>query len=467
MIKLRTLVLTALIAAVLPLTGLYASSQTAPLQASPGQGLFLVVTDIHFNPFTDAALVPELDRQPVSAWSAIFQSGDDAIQSYGADAGHALMTSAFKAAASQSMRYDYVLYTGDYLGHDFNAQYDKMAGPSPEGVAPFAVKTARYVSRLLSEHIPGAPVFGVMGNTDAACGDYEIAPNGPFTKGLADQWATLSGQPDRFQDFPTSGSYKVAHPTVPGQDILVLNNIFWTPRYQDTCNPSGGDPGAAMMSWLEREIEAVRAAGRKTQILLHVPPGINAYSTLKNDGTCQSRIAPFWADRFSEKFIALMRQYGDVVDYTFSGHTHMDSFAIVTASEGTPLVASQITPAVSPIFGNNPAFAVFLYDRSTGQIEDSATFYLSNLEDAANGAEPVWQPEYDYRDTYSLTDLSPASRAALARSIKTNAAVRARFSDLYAVKAKSPVTDTTWTAYACAQSALTRDAFATCYCDSN
>ncbi|WP_165814786.1 metallophosphoesterase [Labrenzia sp. 011] len=459
--------LTVLAAVMLPQAAVRA--QGAPLQPGPGEGLFLIVTDIHFDPFTVPALVPALDRNPVSEWSQIFAKGaKGVIRSYQHDAGYALTVSALQAAAAQNMTYDYVLYTGDYLSHDFNSDYLKHAGPSPQGHTSFAIKTAQYVSLLLEESFGGIPVYGVLGNTDSACGDYEIAPDSPFTAGIADQWATLSRQPMRFDRFRTGGYYKVAHPTLADQDIIVLNNIFWTPRYADSCGAGGGDPGGAMMTWLENELARTRKAGRKAQILMHVPPGINAYSTVHGTGSCDARISPFWHDRYSGKFVDLMRKYSVVVEYTFSGHTHMDSFAIIADTDGTPLVASQITPAVSPVFGNNPAFTAFLYDRTSGAIRDSATFYMPNLSAAAQGARPDWQLEYVYRSTYALQDLSPASRAALAARIKNDKTLRARFDDLYAVKAHSrQITDSNWQAYACAQSTINRTAYETCYCTGN
>ncbi len=455
----------ALAAATLPLGSASAQMPIPPLQPDPGEGIFLLMTDIHFDPFAEPSLVPELDRNPVSKWPEIFKTAGMSIQPYGQDSGYALTTSALGAAAAQGMTYDYVLYTGDYLSHGFNANYRRLAGPSPQGLASFAVKTAQFGFHLLSGTFTEIPIFGVMGNTDSVCGDYEIAPNSAFIHGIAGQWAQLSGQPERFSQFRTGGFYKAAHPTVADQDLIVLNNIFWTPRYKDTCNADGGDPGSAMMSWLDWQLYQTRQAGRKAQILMHVPPGINAYSTTHRSGACEARVSSFWRDPYADDFLALMRKYAGTVDYTFSGHTHMDSFTVIRDSDGTPLIASEIAPSVSPIFGNNPAFTAFLYDRQTGAVKDSATFYLSNLEAAAKGAEPEWRLEYVYSKTYSTKDLSPASRADVAERISNDAPLRQQFSALYAVKAeKKQVDPSNWKAFSCAQTATSREAYTACYC---
>jgi sphingomyelin phosphodiesterase acid-like 3 len=469
---------------ILPLTGA-ARAQGAPLQPGPGEGLFLIVTDIHFDPFTVPSLVPQLDQSPVSAWPAIFSgnAGGD-VAGYGDDAGYILTKSAVEAAAAQGMSYDYVLYTGDHLSHRFNDHYNRYAGGNPQGVASFAIKTTQYVSQLLSDSFGGIPVFGVLGNEDSACGDYQVEPDGGYLAGVGTRWATLSHQPARFGEFHKYGAYKVAHPTVPDQDIIGLNNIYWSRSYSDNCNPAGGDPGSEMMSWLDRQLAETQQAGRKAQILMHIPPGGDARDTAHHihetqsddrENSCDSDIALFWHDRFLKRFQTMMRSYSGTVDYTFSGHTHMDAFTVISDASGTPIIANQITPSVSPYFGNNPAFAVFLYDRTSGDILDSATFYASNLEEASgqgSGTEPDWQLEYTYRDTYNVKDLSAASRAELAARLESDAGLRRRFTDLYAGSLKARYENQNainqyndWTPFGCSFTAVSWQAFEACVCD--
>ncbi|MEP3048912.1 MAG: metallophosphoesterase [Roseibium sp.] len=459
-----------LMAAALTFGTVAAQEVPSPLQTNADEGLFLIITDIHFDPFVDPSLVPKLDRSPVSQWASIMGQGpDQKFQGYGNDAGFPLMRSAIHAAAALNYQYDYVYYTGDYLSHGFGKNYQKYAGASPQGIDSFAVKTTQFVSSLIKEAVGDIPVFGVLGNTDAACGDYQIAPSGNYVGGLADQWAELSQQPDRFPQFDTGGFYKVGHPTMADHDVIVLNNIFWTPRYSDSCNSEGGEPGDAMMSWLDWQLYETRQAGKKVQILMHVPPGVNAYSTARNTGVCAAKISLFWKEDYTSEFINLMRKYAGTVNYTFSGHTHMDSFAIIEAADGTPLVASQITPAVSPIFGNNPAFAVFQYNRQNGELKNSATYYLENLPDTESGRPAQWKAEYTYQDTYSVQNLTAKSRSAVAQQIKNDDKLRSRFIDLYAVSTKgsNPITSDNWQAFTCAQSAVGKADFQKCYCKGN
>lgn len=447
-----------------------ASGQTkpdTPFTSTVGRGVFLIVTDIHFDPFTQPNIVPKLDQNPVENWPQIFADGaGDKFQTYGTDAGYPLTQSALSAAAATELAFDFILYTGDYLSHDFEQNYDRYAGSDSQGLTSFSVKTAKYVSNTIAYHLPDIPIFGVMGNTDAVCGDYVIAPDSAFTSGLKSQWQDLSGQPNAFETFDIGGFYKARHPTVADHDIIVLNDIFWSVKYQDSCNETGGNPGDAMMSWLDWQLYLTQQAGRKAYILLHVPPGINAYSTSRGFGSCKSNITPFWEQPYEDDFAKLMQKYSDVVDYTFSGHTHMDSFAIINDATNKPTVASHITPAVSPIFGNNPAFTAYQYDKSTGDIMDAATWHLTNLQQAHRGEKAIWQLEYIFSLTYGAEDMSAPSLAKVSDAISTNDVLRTKFIEFYAVLTEStnPVNSRNLTAFTCAQTSVTRADFEDCYC---
>ena len=91
-------------AVTLTLDGVRAQSTEPVFYPGTNEGLFLIVTDIHFDPFSDPALVPELDKSPVSGWTEIFKGAAESIKSYGNDASYSLMVSALDAAAAQGDR---------------------------------------------------------------------------------------------------------------------------------------------------------------------------------------------------------------------------------------------------------------------------------------------------------------------------------------------------------------------------
>ena len=87
---------------------------------------------------------------------------------------------------------------------------------------------------------------------------------------------------------------------------------------------------------------------------------------------------------------------------SFAGHTHMDDFRLMGDSGGRYGFA-LITPAVSPIFGQNPAFRIIAYD-GAGGILDQTTYGLTNFARATAdpGAAAEWRAEYTFTKEWNL-----------------------------------------------------------------
>jgi len=439
----------------------------ASFTKTAGSSVFLSITDIHFDPFADISIVKKLNSSPVSQWQEIFTNArDNDAANYGSDANYSLTSSAIEAADALNFGYDFILYSGDYLSHDFRATYNQFVGGSAQEFNQFAIKTMQYVSNSLSIKFNDVPVLGTLGNNDAVCGDYMISPKSPLLTGIAPQWANLSQQPNAFSDFTLGGFYKVKHPVVPNHDIIVLNNIFWSAEYQDSCATGVEHPGDAMMAWLEWQLYQSNHIGHTATLLMHVPPGINAYSSSKGISNCQDQIQPFWQEKYTSKFLSLLKNYNGVITNAFTGHTHMDNFRVITLPQSSVQIPLHITPAVSPIFNNNPAFKIVQYDTQNGGILNSATFVASNIEQASQGSPVQWQLEYISSLTYNLPDLSAASLSALAENIVTSEKTRSTFMSYYAAQTPEggPMSDQNWQAFACAQTNITREDFANCYC---
>ena len=437
-----------------------------PTSAGDDQGFFLIITDIHFDPFADPSIVTRLEAAPLDQWRAIFESSHrKAFAKYGSDANYPLMTSAIEAARLDGIKYDFILYPGDYLSHDFTSDYRRYVG-GEEGLAWFVERTMGFVANQLHEAFPDTPIIGALGNNDSLCGDYMIAPESPLLAALAPEWAELADAPLSFGDFPVGGFYAMAHPTVPDHEFIVLNDIFWSIKYTDACNPDGGDPGAAQLAWLQWTLYRIQQQGHTASLMLHVPPGINAYSSSKGDGECASRVTRFWTKEYSDAFLKLVREYSAILENSYTGHTHMDDFRVISDDAGVPFLPTLITPAVSPIFGNNPAFSIVTYDRSSGELLDYTVYHLTNLEKAGSGEKPVWQVEYGFSKAYGFKSISPETLAELSGMIQTDANVRKLFMDYYAAEtsAQSPITDDNWTAYQCAQTNITVENFIHCHC---
>jgi len=308
----------------------------------------------------------------------------------------------------------------------------------------FATKTALFVINTEQTTL-GVPVYAALGNNDSASGDYGMDPGSAFLATLANSLQVLANDPRAAADFRTAGFYELPHPTLPVKEIVVLNTVLWS-RFYSILGSDGSDPGAAEIQWLTWKLYEAKTLTHKIILVMHIPPGIDAYTSWRR-GDCEPPIQ-FWQDRYSIQFLELMRKYGDIVQIAFAGHTHMDDFRVFGATGNASPVVFRMTPAISPIFGNNPAFSVLNYDGHSGDISDITTYYL-NL--ANSGNNPQWALEYRFPSAYGYSSLTAMNLVALAAGIHDDPKVRQVFAGYYSVSAPSPITLTNWPFYSCAQ----------------
>jgi hypothetical protein len=430
-----------------------------PFTPGAGQGVFLHVSDVHFNPFADPTIVRRLIAAPMEQWAAIFRgSKNTPFWIKNQDTTFPLFTSML--AAAKGPAYDYVLSTGDTLSHDFKDEFKKAGGTDGE-YAGFVIKTMRFVDRMLQQNFSGVPLISALGNNDSTCDDYELAPNDPMLAPVGRGLRVVARNPQALQDYEMGGSYAVPHPKVPKHDMVVLSDVFLSAKYRDKCGRIA-DPGSAELAWLEWTLYRAKLSGKTVSLVMHIPPGIDSYKSSGN--VCPREVTSMWQDAHVRRFLALVGRYKDQLRIGFAGHTHMDDFRAIADADGTPLLGMRITPAVTPLFGNNPAFTVLLYSRTDASIADYATFYLANLANVGQGVAADWKLEYTFKDAYQAPGYDAASLLALAKRIKSDDAVRSTFMRYYPASGQSAMTPANWSAYACAQITITADAFESCAC---
>lgn len=425
---------------------------------APATGTFLSLSDIHFDPFYDPSLVPKLVKADVREWRRLFESSKvTAVSTYRSDTNYPLLRSALAALRKTVPRPDFILISGDFLGHDFLEDFEKESkDPSPEAYRSFVHKTFAFVTSRLQATFPGVPIVPALGNNDSDCGDYALQTGGPFLAGLAELWRPLLGsRPGTFAEtFPLGGFYSVPHPTVPRLRIVALNSDFFSQKYKNTCD-SKGDPSSLEMGWLAYTLQRAALAGESVWILEHIPPGIDVFSTLRGKGTCQTNPVPLWQPEALALFQQILAAAPGTVAATFAGHTHIDDFRLLFGG------FVHGTPAVSPVYDNNPGFQVFSYDRSTGALTDLRTFYL-DVSGAGNGP---WTLEYSFQQAYGQSAYDTAALQAVQQGIVDDTAARGLFLGYYPVHSQQGGVDpVTWKAYACGIVSPTPAEFASCYC---
>ena len=402
-------------------------------------GRFLLLSDIHFDPVADPRLVDRLAAAPPAGWPGILDSAADLrLAGYGADTNWPLLRSALDAAKAAVPRPAFVLITGDFLAHNFRARFAAAARDrSDAAFRSFVAKTMQFLAGEIAAVFPDTPVLPALGNNDGICGDFELQPNGPF---LADMLPVVRSLGDGGElalgpAWTSYGNYRATLTALPRVRIVFANTLFWARRYRDACGaPGGPDPGKATLDWLAGELASAAAAHRRVWLVYHVPPGIDGFATWRQ-GSCPGDILAMWTDGYARAYGELLRRYADTVAASFAGHTHMDDFRLL--GEGPDKFAfTLINPAVSPIFGQNPAFRIVDYD-TAGGILDQTTYELANLAEAGAAAPPEWRAEYTFTREWGLPRIDTANLERLSETIGDDPARRARWQTLFVVS--SPV----------------------------
>jgi sphingomyelin phosphodiesterase acid-like 3 len=167
-----------------------AAQVNAAVSPAGRTGQALLVSDIHFDPLADSAIVKQLIAAPASQWESIFATSAQGGYAHApSDANYPLLKSALSAAAAQNP-IDFVIASGDYLRHDFQSAFIK-AGGSPSDFPTFATKTAVFVVNTIQATL-GVPVYLALGNDDSPCVDYGLVPGSPFLAALADAWCAIN-----------------------------------------------------------------------------------------------------------------------------------------------------------------------------------------------------------------------------------------------------------------------------------
>lgn len=150
-----------------------------------------------------------------------------------------------------------------------------------------------------------------------------------------------------------------------------------------------------------------------------------------------------------------------MIEASFSGHTHFDDYRLLTDRSGAVIGLNKLSPAVSPVFGQNPAFQIFTYDRRSGAPTDFSTWYLSNPGDAAPAAD--WRLEYIFTEAYRQPRYAPDVVGTLWQAMAKDGAVRDTYRRLYKV-GRGELGADGLAAYLCAIDRLDVTSFTACYC---
>ncbi len=449
-----------------------------PVGARAGDKKFLWVSDIHFNPMADAALVTELEKAEPAQWEAILdRTTPGGFSPYKSDTNWWLLKSALEQFPKTERHPAFVMVTGDLLAHNFPATFESAThDEDQQHYRAFVVKTVEFLGLELQRKFPGTKILLTPGNNDNDCGDYSIEANGDFLNNTAALARQLAGGDEGFTtSWESLGSYNVAHPTVAGTRIISLNSIFLSQKYQalssaQGCKPVTSTAAAELMTWLDHELAAAKQANQKVWLMFHIPPGIDGYASAmkrkqlvsggaaENDATCTQSIVPMWRTEWTAQFDALLVKYQATVTAAFAAHTHSDDFRVT----GDEFVL--MNPAISPVYSQNPGFRVVSY-RGDGSVTDQATYYLTNLPAASAKVKGRWKREYQFTRQWKTRTLDTASLNRVYEQVVASETARGKWLKLYAVsgpaeEGEKPIVRALY----CAAEGLSVEGYKQCWC---
>ena len=458
---------------------LFASAVVAQAPRKNTKGKLLIVSDIHFNAMADPSLVADLVAAEPAQWETILQESKlTKFSPYGQDSNWWLLRSALDTMARTEHHPALLMFDGDLLAHNFPRTFKSiLPNSNPQEYREFVLKTVQFLALEFRQRYPDTKILLTPGNNDEDCGDYSIEANGAFLNDTAELARELAGAGAPFtESWKSLGSYSLEHPTLRDVRIVSLNTIFWSNKYRaanfaNACATVNSNAPADLSAWLDAQLSAAEQSHEKVWLMFHIPPGIDGYaSTHPNSNasatnavsSCVSSIVPMWVPQWTASFEQTLTRHPATVLASFAGHTHVDSFMLAGAHSSGQFVL--IDPAISPIYGRNPAFRTVNF-RADGTIADQSTYNLTNLLQADSKTRGRWKREYTFSRQWKTRQLDGVSLAHLYDAITSTDQVRQLWLKLYMVSSSAaPVPAADVKGLYCAIGALDPQSYAACAC---
>jgi hypothetical protein len=431
----------------------------------------VVFSDVHFNPFYDPKLASALvNENDIDKWAAIFQTSLLGPSLPGGDTNYQLLLLALSGIKHNLGASPLIIFTGDILGHGLPQMfYEQLNGTDTfrddadiDAMKAFTDRVVAFFMGQVRAAVGNIPVMFAVGNGDSYSGagpnvldSNTFAPDNSFLVNTAGLFYTkfLNGTVDdtEFHTTFTKGGYYSAEPAGADLMVIALNTILFCQLFSASATANDSIV-ADELGWLDLKLQSAKAKGKKVWLLMHAPPGADIGTTAGrvNNGQIPSAAMMWWPD-YQARFLAILAKYPGIVSLTLAGHTHMDEYRILPSSG-----AVEITPSISPWFGNNPAFKVFTIARDTLKPTD---YNSLNYDLATN--PPQFNGYYTFSTAFSAKGLLDASLTQLTPVLVTNHDKQALYRRYYfsgntSMKPDTylpfknsydPITDATWPVY--------------------
>jgi sphingomyelin phosphodiesterase acid-like 3 len=402
--------------------------------ANSSKSPVLVFSDVHFNPLYDGTLCTTLDAADASQWQTILEGSlVTTLPAYGVDTNYRLFKLALSSISQNLEGCQVIVCSGDLLGHKLSQFYAQSGGINSADA--FINKTAAFVMQQIRAAAGSIPVIFAVGNCDSYTG---YGPDSVFLSSTAPSYYTelLNSLPDQqeFMNTFQAGGYYSLDLFEKQLKVISLNTIMCSGLILQDYSVQVG----VQFTWLSAQLAAAQRAGQKVWIVMHVPPGIYISGVTESSGQLTG-VAMMWYDEYQTSFLNILAAHPGLVSFALAGHTHMDEYRILS-----PECVLEVTPGISPVFGNDPSYKIFTVDNSTFAPVDYQSIKYS-LPTAPNS----FSDYYQFTQAYSMPSCSTASLTKLFPDLATNNAIQALFRSYYYSGSASQNTITTlnWPVY--------------------
>ncbi|EMD41863.1 hypothetical protein CERSUDRAFT_147242 [Gelatoporia subvermispora B] len=300
--------------------------------------------------------------------------------------------------------FDFMIYTGDLVSHDDDAQLSR----------DYVMYEETVLYGLFKRLIGNAPVYAALGNHDT----YNLAQDAPHSLGGAlgeqfswnyDHVTSLWEHNDWIGESIVQSArahyaaYSVSR--TDGLRIITLNTDFCMKsrisnrqNYFNYINLTHPDT-SGMLRFLTDELQDAEDTGERVWIMGHVVSGWDGTNPLSNPSNLFYQIV----DRFSPHVIAGI----------FFGHDHEDQLNVYYANNATNISAETaqtvawIGPSLTPFTNLNSGFRVYEVDSGTFNIVNSYTWFanVSAFPSLDNQVEfgPTFEFEYSAREAFGAS----------------------------------------------------------------
>jgi hypothetical protein len=321
----------------------------------------------------------------------------------GCDPPYALMESAVEAAARLEGA-EFLLFTGDFTRHDQSNLPDAYSTVT-QIIANMSDVIAKGFPQLLQA---GQLCVGALGN-DCSVMDYELditteEARNPWLQNVAgNALVATSVMSEEVSERYSYGGY--FEERFGGLTVLSLDTIIYSVNHVPDTDDLPQDP-FGQFAWLRARLQAAAREQRSVWIVGHIPPGLSTYSFSEN-----------WHQQYLLSYLSIVEdpELGSFVAAQLFGHVHMAE--IRALPHAPPRAGPMLTsPALSPIFHNNPAFTVVEYDPSSGRMVNYKIYFA----ELSSGSQPLtWKLGFDAAASYEAVRKALASPGFL-----TNAAMQ-------------------------------------------